>query len=732
MLGAGLGAAQTAPESTTEETVQLNPFVVTTETGDSWVSSQSVSGTRTLTEVQNLPMNMQVFTDSFIKDIAADDLIDVVTYAAGVSKNTGQGTFGEDNTNFTLRGHSSFLPMRNGFRRLRLVSSDNIDRVEIIKGPASLLYGQLNPGGNVNYITKRPVLKGQFADVTLKIGSYDYYSATVDYNAVIMPGKLAFRMVNAYRESNREGVDVMTVETLVNPSLTWWILPATTLTLEYEDAARNRNNWQSPLPFNNLVDITKVPWAGVDRTFTTGVKSDYYDVRLRTYTAEFTHRINRNFTLRANYTQETWTEDSVNNHTFTAITGPNLDLLNNRRGRYSIVGSWDNWKQVELANEFRWGNIEVKNLFGAQREELQYRNTLATTTVAYPNTGWLLSDQSTWVRTAATRDDFIITPASGSTSTNHTDSYYFTNQLSLLDGRLRTLLGMRVDDFEVVSFNSANNTTTTTAAEPAKVPQAGVLFKVMDGLSVYASYSESFLPVFSTSRRADGSFYSPQPQTGEGMDFGVKGSLFEGKLTYSTAIYEVSNTNIVRFLPPVTVGNETFSPTDQSGKETSRGLELDLRWQPDKDTQFIFSYGYTDAFIASDVQTRVTFNGQSIEARTGNRKSSAPEHTAALFARRDFGQVGAFKKTYASIGGNYRSEIEISDTYFVYNNQLMLPWKIEGRAIFTLGVGGEIEIFGRPVNLSVNVNNVLDKDYLDDPYRYAPGRQVFFRLNTRF
>ena len=90
----------------------MNPFVVSTEAGDSWVSSQSVSGTRTRTEVQNLPMNMQVFTDSFIKDIVADDLIDVVTYAAGVSKNTGQGTFGEDNTNFTLRGHASFLHRR--------------------------------------------------------------------------------------------------------------------------------------------------------------------------------------------------------------------------------------------------------------------------------------------------------------------------------------------------------------------------------------------------------------------------------------------------------------------------------------------------------------------------------------------------------------------------------------------------------------------------------------------
>lgn len=732
VFSACLAVAQSASDETEEEAVQLNPFVVTTEAGDAWVSSQSVSGTRTRTEVQNLPMNMQVFTDSFIKDIAADDLIDVVTYSAGVSKNTGQGTFNEDNTNFTLRGHASFLPMRNGFRRLRLVNSDNIDRVEIIKGPASLLYGQLNPGGNINYITKRPVLKGQFADITLKAGSYDHYSAVVDYNAVISPQRLAFRMVNSYREYNKEGIDAQTVETLVNPSLTWWILPATTLTVEYEDASRNRNNWQSTLPFHNLVDITTVPWSGVDRTFTSGAKTDYYDVRLRTYTAELTHRFNRHFTLRANYTEEIWTEENLNHQTFNALVGPNLDMLSNRRGRYSMIGSWDNWKQVELANEFTIGGIEVKNLFGAQREELQYRNVLATTTLAFPNTQWLLSDQSTWVRSAADKEDFIVTPASGSTSTNYTDSFYFSNQLSMFEGRLRTLAGLRVDDFEVVAYNAANGTTTTTAAEPAKVPQLGALFKVTDDLAVYASYSESFLPVFSTSRRADGSFYSPQPQTGEGMDFGVKGSVMQGKLSYAAAIYEVSNTNIVRFLPPVTVGNETFSPTDQSGKETSRGFELDLRWQPDRDTQLIFSYGYTDAFIASDVQTRVTLNGQSVEARTGNRKASAPEHTAAFFARRDFGDLGALRKTYATFGGNYRSEIETSDTYFVYNNQLMLPWKIDGRAIFSLGFGGDVEIFGRPVKVSLNVNNLFDKDYLDDPYRYAPGRQIFLRLNTRF
>src|SRR5690606_28981408 len=128
----------------------------------------------------------------FIQDIGARDLLDVVVYSAGVSQGTGGGsdTSNGDTLGFTLRGQAGFVPYRNGFRRLRLVDPATIERVEVVKGPSSVLYGLAFPGGMVNYITKRPVLRDIF-DVNLRIGSYDLYKAGFDYNVATDNKQLA-------------------------------------------------------------------------------------------------------------------------------------------------------------------------------------------------------------------------------------------------------------------------------------------------------------------------------------------------------------------------------------------------------------------------------------------------------------------------------------------------------------------------------------------------------------
>ncbi|MCF3651686.1 TonB-dependent siderophore receptor [Synoicihabitans lomoniglobus] len=738
LLATSALAQSNSDATTNDDPVVLNPFVVSTETDDAWSSSQAVSGTRTRTELANLPVSMQVFTDAFLKDIAADDLIDAVVYAAGVSQSAGQATNEEDNTNFTLRGQSSFVPMRNGFRRLRLAGSANIDRVEIIKGPSSLLYGQLNPGGNVNYITKRPSLKGQFGSLGLTMGSEEFYKSVLDYNSVIAPGKLAFRFVGSYLEAGREDVDTLMTETLVNPSLTWWITPATQLTVEYENARRNRDRPQSALPYNSSLNIDDMGWPGVDRTFSTSAPLDFNDTEMEVYTVDFVHRFNDNFTFRADYTEASWDEEVLSNATNLNLIGSNLNMLRDRNGSYRRRGSWDSWFQAEIANEFNWGGVEVKNLFGFQHEELQYRSIIsAGSPGAFPNSRWNLEDPSTWMFTQYTRDDFTVRSSSGSTSTNLTDSWYISNQLAFMDGRLRTLAGIRVDDFNVEAYNAADGSISTDEAEPAKVPQVGVLFKATDTLSIYTTYSESFLPIFSTARRPDGTYFSPKPQTGEGMDFGIKANFMEGKVTMTAAIYEVSNTNIVRFLPQVTLqtseGLETFAPANQSGEETSRGFEFDMRWKPSDQTQLIFSYGYTDAWVANDPQSKVTLgNGTELLTRQGHRLAYAPEHTAAFFVRQNLGDFGAFTGTTFTFGGRGVTDFEQTDIWPVSGGQLVPPANLDGYVKFDLGIGANVKIMGHSYNLGLNVKNVFDTTFLPNRYRYAPGRQFFLRLNTRF
>ena len=722
-------ASDPAAPRSDDDLIQLNPFTVDAEAEESYGASTSVSGTRTRTEIANLPMSMQVFTDAFIKDLGAQNLIDVVTYASGVTEGTGQATNDGDDTNFTLRGQSSFLPMRNGFRRLRLVAAANIDRVEIIKGPASLLYGQLNPGGNVNYITKRPKPTQTFGEIRLEVGSYEHHRAVLDLNAPIVKNKLALRFVGSAQDTEAITDRYYQAMTLFNPSLTWWIRPETSLTVEYERSKRNTNAPRTNLPYANTISFIDRPGA-IDRSWNASTSDDYFDTDMETFTAELYHRFNRNLALRANFTDAVWSEKKKINGTGINLQGPDLNLLPRRSLSYRDRGTWDEWQQVELVNNFTFKGVEVQNILGYQFEELQFRALLNGAQVTpSPAIQWDIFDRSTWQLTNLTAEDARIAPSTGNRSTNTTHSVYFANQLSFFEGRLRTLVGLRHDDFEVAAYNSAADTTTVTEAEPAKVPQVGVLYKVLQNLSVYATYSESFLPIFSTSRRADGSFYSPDPQTGEGMDFGVKGDFLDNKLSLTAAIFDVENTNIIRFLQGVTITNpdgttETFSPTEQTGVERSTGFEFDARVRPFAGAQGIISYGYTDAYVKSDVQNPIT--------RQGHQLANSPEHTFAFFWRQDLGDFGPAKKTFFTFGGRFVGERPIADSWPITDGVPVEPPRLKEYWVFNAGVGARFSVFNQDYRVGLNVKNLFDEIYMVHRYAYGAPREFQFFVSTRF
>lgn len=724
-------SVQSAPNDDYEPdaTVVLSPFEVNAAADDGYNATHSVSGTRTRTEISNLPLSMQVFTDEFIRDIAATDLIDVVGYASGVSQGAGQATNDDDNTNFTLRGQSSFLPMRNGFRRLRLVPAANIDRVEIIKGPSSLLYGQLNPGGNVNYITKRPQPNRTFGQIRLEAGSYEFMRGVLDANVAVIPKTLSFRFVGSAQGTEAINERYKHRVNLINPSVTWWLRPTTSLTFEYESTTRRSDAPRTNLPFHSTIDFQKRPGA-VDRTWNTSTSDDYLDTDLEVYTVELVHTFNRHFTLRANYTDSSWYEERKVNGGAITLQGPNLNLLPRRSLAFAKRGSWDNWTQAELVNNLTLGGIEIQNILGYQYEELQFRTVRSSTQVTpSPTLQWDIFDPSTWILTNLTEADTVPAANTGNRSTNKTHSAYFTNQLSFLDGRLRTLMGLRYDDLKVFSYNKAADTTTIRRSEPAKIPQIGVLFKPRENISLYTTYSESFLPIFSTSRRPDGSFYNPDPQSGVGFDLGVKASFLEGRLAISAAVFQVDNENIVRNLPTVTITHpdgttETFSPTDQSGVERSEGFEFDARIRPSKRSQLIASYGYTDAYVKSDVQNPVT--------REGHQLPNAPKHTFAIFWRQDLGDIGPAQGAYFTIGSRYVGERPFTEFWNVSGGVAIRPPDLRAYTLVDVGIGARFKLFDHDYTTSINVKNLFDKEYLSTRYFFGAPRTVTFSLTTRF
>src|SRR6266536_2174765 len=145
-----------AANTTSEEVVKLSEFQVTTSADKGYRAGNSVSATRIDTPIKDLPFAISAFTTQFITDIGARDLFDVVQYAPGVTSSGRE--FNAGNAVYTIRGFDQ-SPQHNGFVGEAYIDTTSVERVEVVKGPSSVLYGQVAPGGTVNYITKRPAAK---------------------------------------------------------------------------------------------------------------------------------------------------------------------------------------------------------------------------------------------------------------------------------------------------------------------------------------------------------------------------------------------------------------------------------------------------------------------------------------------------------------------------------------------------------------------------------------------
>ncbi|MFA6134892.1 MAG: TonB-dependent receptor [Phycisphaerae bacterium] len=191
--------AQAPAPAAVAETITLPTFTVSTNLDKGYRAGNSVSATRIDTPIKDLPFSISAFTEQFIDDIGALELLDVVNFAPGVT--SGAKEFTQGNNRFSIRGFDGDVtPQRNGFVGNRYVDSANVARVEVVKGPASLLYGQITPGGSVNYITKRATNK-DFVKVKVQAGTDEFWRTDLDVNRTMADGKFNVRLIGAYENT---------------------------------------------------------------------------------------------------------------------------------------------------------------------------------------------------------------------------------------------------------------------------------------------------------------------------------------------------------------------------------------------------------------------------------------------------------------------------------------------------------------------------------------------------
>lgn len=658
-------------EETTEQTETLPEVTVKGKAEEVGYAAKSAAApTKTDTPLLETPQAVSIVTRQFMDDRNARKLEDVLQNVAGVTI----GGYYSDWDYFRIRGFNAsfdavFMDGLHGDYGM-YAETYGLDRVEIIKGPASTLYGQGPLSGLVNIVSKRPK-RDPFADVQLTVGSYGFYEPAFDVNGSLNDKGTVYARVTALYRDQDSFVDFANKQrTYVAPALTWEIGPNTTLTV-LSNYLRDSNLMAMPLPavgtvlpnINGDIPINRFlgePSSG--KATITRMKIGY----------ELQHRFNETLSLRQNFSlnrlEQRW-PDLYYNSSFDA------DERTLYRYPYDYRETLDRAAvDTALQAKLQTGAIEHSLIGG-----IDYYRTRS-------DNGSNQIDYSDFPGSYRPID--VFNPVYGATlptyatSTSSLDESHFTGvylQDQAKIDRVTLTVGGRFDWSS--SETSSNNDSVT-----GFTMRGGAAYELAPGVAAYANYSESFRPQW-FSRDASGSVVDPE--TGENLEAGVKTLLMNGRADALFAVYQLTRTNVATDNP------STPDPFDSiaSGEQRSRGVELEgtLRLVPGWDLKG--AYAYTDAEVTKDNTIPV-----------GTTLAGVPKHALSAWSKYVL-QHGAFKGFGVGLGGRYYSEQEGDSTYF---NPFELP---------AYGVVDAALYFERgPFSAQINVDNVFDKEYFIGAY----------------
>ncbi|MBW4645217.1 MAG: TonB-dependent siderophore receptor [Goleter apudmare HA4340-LM2] len=557
-------------------------LVVTGERDGYRVPNTSV-GTRTDTPLRDIPQTIRVIPQEVLRDQNVTRLEEALRNVPGVTTNTSSLYWANL---FNLRGftadQSNFL--RNGLRDplgiyAGATDFSNVERVEVLSGPASVLYGNAAPGGTINVVTKQP-LQDPFYALDATIGNYDFYRGGFDLSGPLNDSKTVLYRLDASYLNRGSFIEFYENEQFtVSPTVSFAIGQRTLLTLEgqYADSSSVPYfgipavgtvlpNPNGPISRNRLATD---PDARLDSVFgRLGYRlehqfSDNWSLQSAFKVGLFSEEANERYFIRTSLNPDNRTLEGVNS-TSSANT-ETYDLTTDLIGEFS-TGSIDHQlvfglslSRLSLRGQGRFGNAEPLDLFD-------------------PNYG------------QRGRSESIFVPSQNFLNTRGSLGIYVQDLVTLTDN-LKLLLGGRFDIFEQTDRNFLDGTEQDLSGD-AFSPRLGIVYQPIEPISLYASYSRSFSPALGTA--FDGSQF--QPERGTQYEIGVKADLSE-RLSATLAFYDLTRSNVLTddTRPGVPPG---FSI--QTGEQRSRGVELTAQGEILPGWNIIAGYAYTDARITQD------------------------------------------------------------------------------------------------------------------------------------
>ena len=561
--------------------------------------SDQVTALKTPVPIIDVPQTLSIVTDEDIRKQGFRDLGDIVRYTPGV--NTSQGEGHRDSVVFRgVRSTADFYldGVRDDVQYYR--SLYNLEQVEILRGPNALLFGRGGTGGIINRVTKKAVLDDAFGSFDMGADTFGAFDFAVDYN--VQTGENSALRINFHSDTLENHRDYFDGDRYgFNPTLRVQISPQTTLDLSYEHADHERfiDRGVPTLNGEPVEAFEEIVFGDTDTNLTT-LRADIYRANV---SHEFSDTQKGNFVVQysdfAKMYKNYYASGYSGGDTFTA------DGYKDPTERTNLIISGN------IVNEFETGSAKHTLLVGAEiidTENENYRYNTFFITTEDDNEVFNISRPINFGVNAAgvrTYNDFTADLKSSTESDIEVTSFYIQDQIDVNDN-FKIMLGGRFDSFDITVRDVKNGTSESREDEEVS-PRAGLIFKPQENLSLYVSYSESFLPrsgeqfksLSSSSARLD-------PDVFESTEIGVKWDIRDN-LSFTVSYFDSEQTQAVR-------DSDTGENSEIVGLQVD-GIELELKGQVTD--RLYLALGYSD------------LDGETAK---GGEPREIPEQTASLWA----------------------------------------------------------------------------------------------------
>jgi iron complex outermembrane receptor protein len=707
-----------------EDNSQLQNVEITGRKERSYKATGSFSGSKTETALRDIPQAISYVTKEVIEDQQAFRTIDLIKNMSGVN------AFSTYDNDIVIRGFRASNSLINGLRTISNGWSSSllpyVEKMEVIKGPASALFANTDPGGTVNIITKKPLNEDR-KSVMLSTGSYNTTRIATDFTGPIDSAKtFLYRLNVAYQNAGSFRVLQGSEDIVIAPSFSFIPDDKTKVNFELVYSRTNGRLDRGQPIFGAAAGSGAELLYSTPISFAIGKDNDFLNQTNLFSTISIQRKISDKLSINASYMKFLWKEDLLehrtsNNYAVDAdgVSIPTLMEMRTTRRKtqnntdnLTLYGAYD-LQTGPLTHKVLLGYDYIQSVFPKDNNSAfnarGYRNAANSGSINSYNPANRANYLIVNNRPVPNVPHFdLINPDysfseiseyfSRSEANENTPTKYYVNGIYIQDqikwNKIQLLLGLRKEYY--VDLINSGETDQQKVEQSALLPRVGLVYTPIAPLSFYGTYTKSYQPQGASTVGNVDIYGGPfDPLQGKMIEGGVKMELFEKRLAINIAAYRIEENNIL------INANDDGNPDllRQVGAQRSTGIETDIYGSISSNLSVIANFSYNKAIITeSDVTSEI-----------GTLMPNAPRSQGNIWAKYVF-TAGEVKGLGLALGSNYVTKRN------TLNQALQLP----GYTLMNAAVSYSVKKF----KMAVNFNNIFDKTHWIGGYdfnRLFPG-----------